>query len=175
MRTLARAVPLAILAAAALAADARAVAAQTKFSSGDADGGRHAMTLLGIPISPRAVALGEAMGTIDQDPATLWYNAAGLAGLTTNAFTVKAFVFSPARPAALYQRLPGSRSIEPMASPRATARGEIGMPRIVIELVPPSASPDANWAEAGDAAAATATASEIVLENRMRGRLTESP
>ena len=30
------------------------------------------------------------MGSIDRDPAKLWYNAAGLAGLKTNAFTVTA-------------------------------------------------------------------------------------
>ncbi|MDQ3696601.1 MAG: PorV/PorQ family protein [Gemmatimonadota bacterium] len=60
------------------------------FAGGDCDGGVHSMTILGIPISPRAIALGEAMGSIDRDPAAIWYNAAGLAGLTTNAFTVNA-------------------------------------------------------------------------------------
>ena len=73
---------------AALASAASPAAAQ--FSSGDADGGTNSMTILGVPISPRAVALGEAMGSIDRDPANLWYNAAGLAGLKTNAFTVTA-------------------------------------------------------------------------------------
>jgi len=63
--------------------------AQT-FAGGDADGGVSSMTILGLPISPRAVALGEAMGSIDRDPSSLWYNAAGLAGLRTNAFTVTA-------------------------------------------------------------------------------------
>lgn len=77
-----------LVVASSLAAAATPAAAQ--FSSGDADGGTNAMTLLGIPISPRAVALGEAMGSIDRDPANLWYNAAGLAGLQTNAFTVTA-------------------------------------------------------------------------------------
>ena len=88
MRTHARAVPLAVAAAAAFVAAPAALRAQSKFASGDADGGVHSMTILGIPISPRAVALGEAMGAIDQDPSTIWYNAAGLAGLKTNAFTV---------------------------------------------------------------------------------------
>jgi peptidoglycan-associated lipoprotein len=74
--------------AAAVAAAASPAAAQ--FSSGDADGGTNSMTILGIPVSPRAVALGEAMGSIDRDPANLWYNAAGLAGLKTNAYTVNA-------------------------------------------------------------------------------------
>ncbi|MFN2400332.1 MAG: PorV/PorQ family protein [Gemmatimonadaceae bacterium] len=60
------------------------------FASGDCDGGVHSMTILGIPISPRAVALGEAMAAITRDPATIWYNAAGLAGLRTNALTVNA-------------------------------------------------------------------------------------
>jgi outer membrane protein OmpA-like peptidoglycan-associated protein len=58
------------------------------FSSGDQDGGVHALSILGIPVSPRAAALGEAMGAIAQDPANFWYNAAGLALLRTNAFTV---------------------------------------------------------------------------------------
>jgi len=81
--------PVALLAAAALALAVPA-AARAQYSGGDADGGVHAMTILGMPISPRAVALGEAMGSIDRDPATLWYNAAGLAGLRTNTFTVNA-------------------------------------------------------------------------------------
>src|SRR5512132_2410733 len=88
MRTHAPAVTLAVAAAVAIAAAPSRLAAQNKFASGDADGGTHSMTLLGMPISPRAVALGEAMGAIDQDPSTIWYNAAGLAGLKTNAFTV---------------------------------------------------------------------------------------
>jgi len=75
------------LAGAVALAPSRAAA---QFSGGDADAGISAMTILGIPISPRAVALGEAMGSIDRDPAVLWYNAAGLAGLQTNAFTVTA-------------------------------------------------------------------------------------
>lgn len=61
-----------------------------QFAGGDQDGGIYSMTLLGIPISPRAVALGEAMAAIDRDPATIWYNAAGMLGLRTNAFTVTA-------------------------------------------------------------------------------------
>jgi peptidoglycan-associated lipoprotein len=92
-------VALAALLAAALAPAAApsAAAAQNQlcpddgpFGGGDCDGGVHSMTILGLPISPRAVALGEAMGAIDRDPSTIWYNAAGLAGMTTNAFTVNA-------------------------------------------------------------------------------------
>ncbi|MEJ7811610.1 MAG: PorV/PorQ family protein [Gemmatimonadaceae bacterium] len=64
--------------------------ASAQFAGGDRDGGVHSMTILGLPVSPRAVALGEAMAAIDRDPAALWYNAAGIAGLTTNAFTVNA-------------------------------------------------------------------------------------
>ena len=67
-----------------------AATAGAQFAGGDQDGGIHAMTMLGIPISPRAVALGEAMGAIDRDPAVIWYNTAGIAGLTTNAFMVTA-------------------------------------------------------------------------------------
>ncbi len=64
--------------------------AQAQFAKGDADGGVHSMALLAMPISPRAVGVGEAMAGIDRDPSVLWYNAAGLAGLKTNAFTVNA-------------------------------------------------------------------------------------
>ena len=62
--------------------------AQAQFPGGDADGGTHALTILGLPISPRAAALGEAMSTATEDPAAIWYNAAGLARLRTNAFIV---------------------------------------------------------------------------------------
>jgi outer membrane protein OmpA-like peptidoglycan-associated protein len=55
------------------------------FPSGDRDGGTFASTILGMGISPRAVGLAEAMGAIDADPADIWYNAAGLARLKTNA------------------------------------------------------------------------------------------
>jgi peptidoglycan-associated lipoprotein len=63
---------------------------EAQFGGGDADGGIYSMTLLGIPVSPRAVGLGEAMAAIDRDPSTIWYNAAGMLGLRTNAFTVNA-------------------------------------------------------------------------------------
>ncbi len=62
--------------------------ASAQFSGGDADNGRHSLTILGMPVSPRAAALGEAMSTITDDPAAIWYNAAGLARLRTNAFIV---------------------------------------------------------------------------------------
>jgi outer membrane protein OmpA-like peptidoglycan-associated protein len=71
-------------------AAALAPSAHAQFASGDQDAGVYSMTLLGIPVSPRAVALGEAMAAIDRDPATIWYNAAGMLGLRTNAFTVTA-------------------------------------------------------------------------------------
>ncbi|MGH7664847.1 MAG: PorV/PorQ family protein [Gemmatimonadaceae bacterium] len=63
-------------------------AAQDDFAGGDQDNGTNALTMLGIPISPRAIALGEAMSVIGTDPSAIWYNAAGLAGLNTNAFSV---------------------------------------------------------------------------------------
>lgn len=66
------------------------MAAEAQFAGGDQDGGVHAMTLLGMAVSPRAVALAEAMAGIDRDPAAIWYNTAGLAGMETNAFTVTA-------------------------------------------------------------------------------------
>lgn len=67
-----------------------AVPAQAQFSGGDQDGGQNSATILGIPISPRAIGIGEAMSVIDRDPVAIWYNAAGLAGLQTNALTVTA-------------------------------------------------------------------------------------
>ncbi len=75
----------------ALAASAAlASSAQAQFGGGGQDAGVYSMTILGIPVSPRAVALGEAMAAIDRDPSTIWYNAAGMLGLRTNAFTVTA-------------------------------------------------------------------------------------
>ena len=62
--------------------------AHAQFAGGDQDGGTHALNILGLPISPRAAALGEAMATVTEDPAAIWYNAAGLARLRTNAFIV---------------------------------------------------------------------------------------
>lgn len=79
-----------LLAAAPVAAQVQTCPGGGPFAGGDCDGGVHSMTMLGMPISPRAVGIGEAMGAIDRDPSTIWYNAAGLAGLTTNAFTVNA-------------------------------------------------------------------------------------
>lgn len=67
-----------------------AMPAAAQFAKGDADGGVHSMTMLAMPISPRAVGIGEAMAAIDRDPSVIWYNTAGLAGLKTNAFTVNA-------------------------------------------------------------------------------------
>jgi outer membrane protein OmpA-like peptidoglycan-associated protein len=62
--------------------------ATAQFAGGDRDGGTHALTILGLPITPRAAALGEAMATTTDDPSAIWYNAAGLARLRTNAFIV---------------------------------------------------------------------------------------
>ena len=83
-------VALAVLAALPAAAQVQTCPDGGPFAGGDCDGGVHSMTMLGMPISPRAVALGEAMSAVDRDPSAIWYNAAGLAGLTTNAFTVNA-------------------------------------------------------------------------------------
>src|SRR3954453_9390445 len=89
MRTAALAASVAALAIVARPAGAQVGCPRSsKFSHGDCDGGVHSMTILGMPVSPRAVALGEAMSVIDRDPSTIWYNAAGISGLTTNAFTV---------------------------------------------------------------------------------------
>jgi outer membrane protein OmpA-like peptidoglycan-associated protein len=80
-------------AAIALAATASATSGQSTsttrgFAGGDRDGGVHSVTIAGMPISPRAVALGEAMGAVDRDPSVIFYNAAGLIGLKSNAFSV---------------------------------------------------------------------------------------
>ena len=60
------------------------------FAGGDRDNGIFASTLLEMGISPRAVALGEAMGAVEGDPSSMWYNAAGLARIKTNSLMVTA-------------------------------------------------------------------------------------
>jgi outer membrane protein OmpA-like peptidoglycan-associated protein len=60
------------------------------FPGGDRDNGIFASTLLEMGISPRAVALGEAMGAVEGDPSSMWYNAAGLARIKTNSMMVTA-------------------------------------------------------------------------------------
>jgi outer membrane protein OmpA-like peptidoglycan-associated protein len=57
-------------------------------AKGDADNGIFAATLLDMGISPRGVALGGAMGAVEGDPSTIWYNAAGMARIKTNSFMV---------------------------------------------------------------------------------------
>ena len=57
---------------------------------GDRDNGIFAATLLEMPISPRGVGLGEAMGAVEGDPSSMWYNAAGLGRIKTNSFMVTA-------------------------------------------------------------------------------------
>ena len=47
--------------------------------TGDADNGIHAMTMLMRGVTPRGVALGEAMGAVEGDPSTFFYNTAGIA------------------------------------------------------------------------------------------------
>ena len=54
-------------------------------AGGSHDNGVFAATLLEMGISPRAVALGEAMGAVEGDPSAMWYNAAGLARIKTNS------------------------------------------------------------------------------------------
>ena len=58
------------------------------FPSGDRDNGIHSSTLLQMGISPRAVALAEAMAAIEGDPSSIWYNTAGIARIKTNSFFV---------------------------------------------------------------------------------------
>ena len=48
----------------------------TSVPSGDADNGIHAATLLMRGVTPRGVALGEAMGAVEGDPSTFFYPTA---------------------------------------------------------------------------------------------------
>ena len=75
---------------AALAQTATTGQKPISLSGGDQDNGIHAATILGMAISPRAVGLAEAMGAIEGDPGSIWYNAAGLARIKTNSFLVTA-------------------------------------------------------------------------------------
>src|SRR5690349_19222917 len=81
---------LALAAPAALAQTATTGQKPIHLASGDQDNGIHSATILSMAISPRAVALGEAMGAIEGDPGSMWYNAAGLARIKTNSFLVTA-------------------------------------------------------------------------------------
>src|SRR5881275_3665770 len=81
---------LAFAAPAAMAQTATTGQKPVNFPGGDRDNGIHAATLLEMGISPRAVALGEAMGAVEGDPSSMWYNAAGLGRIKTNSFMVTA-------------------------------------------------------------------------------------
>ena len=56
--------------------------------SGDRDAGIFSNLLLLMPVSPRAVALGEAMGAVEGDPSAMWYNTAGIARIRANSFMI---------------------------------------------------------------------------------------
>src|SRR5215467_7790939 len=81
---------LVLSAPAALAQTATTGQKPISLAGGDQDNGVHAATILSMAISPRAVGLAEAMGAIEGDPGSMWYNAAGLARIKTNAFMVTA-------------------------------------------------------------------------------------
>lgn len=85
-----RVLPLAAMMIASVASAQTATTPTSPWSTagGDADNGNHAATILEMGIAPRAVGLGEAMGAVTGDPASIWYNAAALATLRTNAFLV---------------------------------------------------------------------------------------
>ncbi|HEY2853463.1 MAG TPA: PorV/PorQ family protein [Gemmatimonadaceae bacterium] len=76
---------LALPAPAALAQTATTGNKPVSIAGGAHDNGVFASTLLEMGISPRAVALGEAMGAVEGDPSSMWYNAAGLARIKTNS------------------------------------------------------------------------------------------
>lgn len=83
-----------LLVASALAAPA--LSAQSSITTtrptrphyGDADNGIQSSTILQMEISPRAVALGGAMGAVEGDPTSIFYAAAGIARIKTNSFMV---------------------------------------------------------------------------------------
>src|SRR5919202_1951644 len=85
-----------LLGAALLAVAVHGMSAQTstspkspiKVPGGDADNGIYSATLLEMGITPRAVALGEAMGAVEGEPSSIFYNAAGIARIKTNSFMV---------------------------------------------------------------------------------------
>ena len=79
-----------LLAAAAPIAGAQTTTPKnaTSVAGGDADAGIYSATLLLRGVTPRAVGLGEAMGAVEGDPSTLFYNTAGIARLKTNSFLV---------------------------------------------------------------------------------------
>src|SRR5689334_13054726 len=79
---------LVLVAPVALAQTATSPPKPVSFPGGDRDNGTHAATILMMGVSPRAVALGEAMGAVDADPSDIWYNAAGLGRIKTNALIV---------------------------------------------------------------------------------------
>ncbi|HEX2777877.1 MAG TPA: OmpA family protein [Gemmatimonadaceae bacterium] len=77
-----------VVAAPTLSAQTTTPKDPTSTPGGDADNGIHAATLLIRGVTPRAVGLGEAMGAVEGDPSTLFYNTAGIARLKTNSFLV---------------------------------------------------------------------------------------
>ena len=81
---------LALIATPAWAQTATTGTKPVSFSGGDRDNGIFSSTLLEIGITPRAIALGEAMGAVEGDPSSMWYNAAGLARIKTNSLMVTA-------------------------------------------------------------------------------------
>ncbi len=81
---------LAVAAPIAYAQTATGAPKPISLAGGDRDNGTFAATILEFGIAPRAVGLGEALGAVGGDPSAIWYNAAGLAQITTNAFMVTA-------------------------------------------------------------------------------------
>ena len=88
MTKLRNALLLIAVAAPALSAQTTTPKNGTSIPSGDGDNGIHAATMLMRGVTPRAVALGEAMGAVEGDPSTFFYNTAGIARIKTNSFIV---------------------------------------------------------------------------------------
>ena len=90
MRALIRssAVLLALAASTAAAQGTRVGEDPVSVPHGDQDAGIFSNTLLLMGVSPRAVALGEAMGAVEGDPTSIWYNTAGIARIRANSFMI---------------------------------------------------------------------------------------
>jgi outer membrane protein OmpA-like peptidoglycan-associated protein len=90
LRTRFSALLLAVAAPAAMAQTATSSPNPIDVSGGGRDNGTRSASLLAIGIAPRPIGLAGAMGAVEGDPSSIWYNAAGLARVRTNAFLITA-------------------------------------------------------------------------------------
>lgn len=90
MRELRTSLALLVIAAASAAAQGTSQNVDHSMdpAGGNRDNGVSAATILGMGITPRAIALGEAMGAVEGDPSSVFYNTAGIGRIKTNSFLV---------------------------------------------------------------------------------------